>query len=73
MRLLQWSIFKRTAVNTVITFVLLGAIATTTQVLNQLYRLIEATPPPPNNPPPPSANFPPFAFRLYAFLVAPTV
>ena len=31
------------AVNTVITFVLLGAIATTTQVLNQLYRLIEAS------------------------------
>ncbi len=60
MRLLQWSIFKRMAVNTVITFVLLGAIATTTQVLNQLYRLIEA-----------SSDFT-FAFRLYAFLV-PTV
>lgn len=60
MRLLQWSIFKRMAVNTVITFVLLGAIATTTQVLNQLYRLIEA-----------SSDIT-FAFRLYAFLV-PTV
>ncbi|MDJ1008423.1 MAG: LptF/LptG family permease [Paracoccaceae bacterium] len=60
MRLLQWSIFKRMTANTVITFVLLGAIATTTQVLNQLYRLIEA-----------SSNFG-FAFRLYAFLV-PTV
>ena len=46
--------------NTVITFVLLGAIATTTQVLNQLYKLIEA-----------SSDFS-FAFRLYAFLV-PTV
>lgn len=46
--------------NTVITFVLLGAIATTTQVLNQLYRLIEA-----------SSDFS-FAFRLFAFLV-PTV
>jgi lipopolysaccharide export system permease protein len=48
------------SVNTVITFVLLGAIATTTQVLNQLYRLIEA-----------SSDFT-FALRLYAFLV-PTV
>lgn len=60
MRLLQWSIFKRMAASTAIVFVLLGAIATTTQVLNQLYRLIEA-----------SSDFG-FAFRLYAFLV-PTV
>ncbi|MEM9710172.1 MAG: LptF/LptG family permease [Pseudomonadota bacterium] len=60
MRLLQWNIFKRMAAGTAITFVLLGAIATTTQVLNQLYRLIEA-----------SSDFT-FALRLYAFLV-PTV
>ena len=60
MKLLQWSIFKRMSVNTGITFVLLGAIATTTQVFNQLYRLIEA-----------SSDFT-FALRLYAFLV-PTV
>lgn len=60
MSLLQWNIFKRMFVSTTITFVLLGAIATTTQVFNQLYRLIEA-----------SANIG-FAARLYAFMV-PTV
>ncbi len=60
MKLLQWSIFKRMSVNTGITFLLLGAIATTTQVLNQLYQLIEA-----------SSDLT-FALRLYAFLV-PTV
>ncbi len=60
MKLLQWSIFKRMSVNTGITFLLLGAVGTTTQVFNLLYRLIEA-----------SSNFG-FALRLYAFMV-PTV
>lgn len=60
MKLLQWNIFKRMSVSTAITFLLLGAIATTTQVFNQLYRLIEA-----------SSNVG-FAIKLYAFMI-PTV
>ncbi|MEO1239968.1 MAG: LptF/LptG family permease [Pseudomonadota bacterium] len=60
MKLLQWSILKRMSVSTGITFVLLGAIATTTQVFNQLYRLIEAS------------SDVTFALRLYAFMI-PTV
>lgn len=60
MYLLQRNMFRRMAVNTALTFLLLGGVGTTTQVFNQLYRLIEA-----------SSNMV-FALQLYAFLI-PTV